>query len=138
MPQDFGIPSWNDVTEKVRNYPNYIEELEKRGVFFSSPLDLDFSMLKGFPQAFRAENEICDDSTFKAVLGKAHFDRFQYTDDEQLLFSCYHKKFNLGSKPANHIEALANLLDTDILNNMPESYSRMIDATERLINELPE
>ena len=138
LPQDFGIPSWNDVTEKVRNYPNYIEELEKRGVFFSSPLDLDFSMLKCFPQAFNAKNEICDDSTFKAVLGKAHFDYSQYTDDEQLLFSCYHKKFNLGSKPANHIEALANLSDTDILNSMPESYSRMIDATERLINELPE
>lgn len=132
------IPKWNDPTNLFREKANYVDYFESKGIFFSYPLDLDFSMLYSFQDAFEAETETPTESTIKAVLGKSYFDSTQYDEGERSLFRAYHKKFKLSSKPASHIDALANLSDRDILDNMPESYSRMIDAIISLIDELPE
>lgn len=132
------IPKWNDSDNLFRETENYIDYFESKGIFFSYPLDLDFSMLYSFQAAFAAETETPTESTIKAVLGKNYFDSTQYNEDECLFFRAYHKKFKLSSKPASHIDALANLSDQDILDNMPKSYSRMIDAIISLIDELPE
>ena len=109
-----------------------------RGVFFSFPMDLDFSMLLAFPDAYGVQQEVPDDSTIKAVLGKSHHDSSQYSYGELNLFSTYHKLFKLGSKPAAHIDALAQLSDEDLLANMPESFGRLTDAVIAKLAELPE
>mgnify|MGYP000247560172 FL=1 len=85
-----------------------------------------------------SQQEVPDDSTIKAVLGKSHHDPSQYSYDELNLFSTYHKLFKLGSKPAAHIEALAQLSDEDLLANMPESFGRLTDAVIAKLAELPE
>lgn len=138
LPKDYGIPSWKDKTQKVRDFDNYFELLEERGVFFSSPMDLDFSMLLAYPEAYDVDKEKPDESTIKAVLGKSHHDSSQYSEDELTLFSTYHQRFKLGSKPAAHIEALTKLRDTELLENMPESLSRLADAVIAKLEELPE
>ncbi|HID4131204.1 ATP-dependent nuclease [Enterobacter hormaechei] len=138
LPKDHGIPSWKDKTQKVRDFDNYFELLEERGVFFSSPMDLDFSMLLAYPEAYDVDKEKPDESTIKAVLGKNHHDSSQYSEDELMLFTTYHQRFKLGSKPAAHIEALTQLRDTEILENMPESLSRLADAVIAKLEESPE
>lgn len=132
------IPKWNHSTNLFRERANYVDYFESKGIFFSYPLDLDFSMLYSFQDAFEAETETPTESTIKAVLGRSYFNSTQYDEDERSLFRAYHKKFKLSSKPASHINALANLSNQDILNNMPESYSRMIDTIVSIIKELPE
>ena len=79
-----------------------------------------------------------DESTIKAVLGKSNHDASQYSEDEQKLFSTYHQRFKLGSKPAAHIQALADLSDEDILAHMPDSLSRLTDAVIAKLAGLPE
>jgi len=140
LPDDYKIPKWDSEKYKVRDddYSCYIEALEKRGVYFSSPLDLDFAMLLAFPEAYGVEEEEPDESTIKAVLGKSHHDAGQYSEDELNLFSTYHQRFKLGSKPAAHIEALAQLTDTELLEDMPASLSRLADAVIAKLAELPE
>jgi predicted ATP-dependent endonuclease of OLD family len=138
LPDDYGIPNWNSAKEKVRGYENYLKELEKRGVFFSFPLDLDFSMLLAYPKAYGVEKEDPDESTIKAVLGKSHHDSSQYSDEEQKLFSTYHKLFKLGSKPASHINALAKRSDEALLKRIPESFGKLADAVIEKLKELPE
>jgi len=138
LPADHGIASWNDPTHKVRDYRNYATLLEERGVYFSFPMDLDFSMLLAYPEAYGVEKEKPDESTIKAVLGKKHHDVSQYSDEEQQLFGTYHSRFKLGSKPAAHIEALAKLSDADLLANMPESLGRLADMVIAKLAELPE
>lgn len=138
LPADHVIPHWKDATHKVRDYSNYLEALEERGVYFSYPMDLDFAMLLSFPEAYRAEEEEPDDSTIKAVLGKSHHDANQYTKAEQKLFNTYHQRFKLGSKPAAHIDALAQLSDEKLLADMPASLSRLADAVIAKLAELPE
>jgi len=140
LPDDYKIPKWDSEKYKVRDddYSCYIEALEKRSVYFSSPLDLDFAMLLAFPEAYGVEEEEPDESTIKAVLGKSHHDAGQYSEDELNLFSTYHQRFKLGSKPAAHIEALAQLTDTELLEDMPASLSRLADAVIAKLAELPE
>ncbi len=135
------IPKWDDTLHKVRGFSNYIIELEKRSVFFSYPMDLDFSMLKKYPVAFgvKVEDQIEPELTeIKAVLGKSRSDSTEYVECERKLFISYHKLFKLGSKPAAHIEALSSLSDQQLLSNMPLSLGRLADAIIAKLADLPE
>ncbi len=135
------IPTWNDPQHKIRAFPHYLMELEKRRVFFSYPMDLDFAMLSAFPTAFNIE---ADDQVepelpnIKAVLGKSCTEASEYSDDEQKLFITYHKLFKVGSKPAEHITALSRLSDEQLLAHIPPSLGRLVDAAKEILLELPE
>ena len=113
-------------------------ELEKRGVYFSDPMDLDFSMLLAYPKAYGVSRSPPDESTLKAVLGKSHYNAGQYDANEQELFGTYHSKFKLGSKPAAHISALAKLTDEDLLKSLPPSLDRLADAIIAALEDIPE
>jgi ABC-type polar amino acid transport system ATPase subunit len=132
------IPVWNSPDHCIRQYDNYFTLFEQRGVYFSNPLDLDFSMLLAFPEAYSVEKVAVEDSTIKSVLGKSNHNPDQFSADEQGIFSTYHKLFKLGSKPAAHIEAISQLSDADLVANMPEAFSRLADAVVAKLMELPE
>lgn len=133
-----GIQNWDNAKYKILNHKNYLEELEKRNVFYSCPLDLDFSLLLTFPEKYGVEESTPTDSIIKSVLGKSYFDSTQYSDSELKHFESYHQKFKLGSKPATHIEALANITDSELKANMPESYKHLADAIITKLGELSE
>lgn len=135
------IPKWDDEKEKVRKYPLYLCELEKRNIFFSYPMDLDFAMLLAYPNAFDIKLEdkkAPDESNIKAVLGKSRTDASEYNEDEKKLFITYHKLFKVGSKPAEHITAISKLSNEQLIANMPPSFNRLIEAIKLKIGELPE
>lgn len=137
-----GIPSWNDEQGLLIEDDGWIARLEEHGVFFSSPLDLDFMMLEAYPGAYDLDDdelEKPDDDTLKAVLGKSH-DAVggQYTDDQQKCFSAYHTRFKLDSKPVWHIRALAELEDESLLDDLPEVLERMFERIESDLKDLPE
>jgi len=138
LPANFVIPAWNNDKHKVGDYTNYFDELEERGIFFSYPMDLDFALLEAFPEKYVAIPEAPDDDTIKAVLGKAYHNFSQYDNAQLELFGSYHAKFKIGSKPVAHIEALANLSDDEILEDMPPSLGRLADAVINMLQELPE
>lgn len=138
LPADHIIPAWNDKTHKVREFDNYLEELEQREVYFSSPLDLDFAMLLSYEKAYGVTREAPDETTKVSVLGKSHNDSTQYSPKELELFLPYHRLFKLGSKPAAHIEAMAKLSDDELLANMPASLGRLADAVIAKLESLPE
>lgn len=138
LPSNYGIPAWNSAEEKVRAYSNYLEQLENRSIFFSYPMDLDFAMLQAFPEEYSAEQKSPSEATIKAVLGDSHGDTQQYDDDELALFSTYHKRFKLDSKPAAHIDALAQLSDKELLADMPASLAWLAEAVIAKLEELPE
>ncbi|MFM5259124.1 MULTISPECIES: ATP-dependent nuclease [Aeromonas] len=145
LPAAWTLPKWDTADTPVRTH-HYFDggtkdvflELESRGVFFSAPMDLDFAMLLAYPDAYGVVKEDPEASTIKAVLGKSHHDASQYSEDEQKLFNTYHQRFKLGSKPAAHIDALAQLTDAELLTNMPASLSRLADAVITKLADLPE
>ncbi|MFT6030253.1 MAG: putative ATP-dependent endonuclease of OLD family [Oleiphilaceae bacterium] len=138
LPADHEIPAWNDNVHKVRKFDHYLTKLEQRDVYFSSPLDLDFAMLLSYEKAYGVTREAPDETTKASVLGKSHNDSAQYSPKELELFLPYHRLFKLGSKPAAHIEAMAELSDDELLANMPASFSRLADAVIAKLESLPE
>jgi putative ATP-dependent endonuclease of the OLD family len=145
LPPERKLPNWNDDATPITTHHFFgdgkidiFTELEDRAVYFSFPLDLDFAMLCAYPKAYGVVMEVPDESTIKAVLGKSHHNSSQYSEYQQKLFSTYHQEFKLGSKPAAHIQALANLSDADLLANMPDSLHRLINVVIAKLAELPE
>ena len=139
-----GIPAWNSPDSRVlTNGADWIAYLEGKGVFYSSPLDLDFMMISAFGTAYSIDPifdlEDPQETTVKAVLGKAH-DAYadQYSTDQQQLFDAYHSRFKLGSKPSNHVKALAALDDAALLSQMPAVLERLTALVEAKLETLPE
>lgn len=141
LPKKHVIPKWNSDEQKIRDDDSYLEELEERGVFFSYPMDLDFSMIIDFPEAYGIGGDDLIEpkaSDIKSVLGKKRGDASEYDDGELELFCSYHKLFKIGSKPAAHIGALSSLSDEQLLDEMPSEYGDLIDAVIEKLEELPE
>lgn len=137
------LPKWNGsdhimTSELGKKWLNW---LEGRGVFFSSPLDLDFAMLRRYSDAYglsAAELAPPDDSTLTAVLGKKRHGIEQYNDEHQKHFAAYHRRFKLSSKPAEHLAAMAELDDQNLIDHMPQRITRLIEAVKSRIKDLPE
>ena len=137
------LPKWNDdqVLLTSKDGQDWLKFLESAGVFFSSPLDIDFAMLRQFPDAYgikEANLHGPDAEIIAAVLGKSHGDVAQYSDEEQQYFGSYHQRFKLGSKPAAHLEAMAQIDDVTLNSTMPESIDRLLEMVKAKLAELPE
>jgi putative ATP-dependent endonuclease of OLD family len=137
-----GIPAWDSDQGLLVDDDGWIEYFEDRGVFFSSPLDLDFMMIEAFAEVYKvddAEREEPDETTLKAVLGKKH-DTVdgQYTDEQLELFDAYHRRFKLGSKPAWHIRAMAALDDAELAADMPIVMTALFDYVQTALEGLQE
>jgi putative ATP-dependent endonuclease of OLD family len=120
---------------------DWIKFLESAGVFFSSPLDLDFAMLLHFPDAYGVDDdelEDPDEETISSVLGKTHGNVTQYSDEEQQYFDSYHRRFKLDSKPAAHLDALSQLDEPELKDDMPDSIDRLLKMVKAKLKELPE
>ena len=137
------LPAWNGTDELLKSElgKKWLAWLETQAVFFSSPLDLDFAMLRRYGEAYGlAEVELAapEPSTLTAVLGKKRHGVEQYSEEHQKHFAAYHKRFKLGSKPAAHLAALAELDDEALIDQMPQRIARLIEAVEKQLEGLPE
>jgi len=137
------FPKWDGEKQLLtsKEGKEWIKFLESAGVFFSSPLDLDFAMLLQFPDEYGVEDDELgdpDEETISAVLGKNHGVVTQYGDDQQQYFDSYHRRFKLDSKPAVHLDALAELDGSQLLDNMPDSIERLLKSVKAKLKELPE
>lgn len=137
------MPTWDSSPspENKKLMDDWISFLEGKAIFFSAPLDLDFSMLSAFPSAFDVPSgaqPAPSDDDVKAVLGKKSVHVQQYDPNHRALFPHYHRVFKLGSKPAAHITALSTLTDDQLIANMPASLNRLIEAIKASIEQIPE
>jgi putative ATP-dependent endonuclease of OLD family len=139
------IPAWDDPEQLVNSSDNgkaVLDFLESCGVYFSAPLDLDFSMLSAYPDAYRLDRMNVappDADILTTVLGKGRkLEAEQYSPDQSALFAEYSRMFGKGSKPVQHLTALSNLSNETLLAAMPPVMSRLISAAKTRLAELPE
>jgi len=135
------LPEWND----AKNFPAFTEgkgaisTLEKKGVYFSHPVDLDLMMLEAFPDAYGVESVgTPDDSAIAAVLGKSRANEDRLPSGVRELFDDYHRLFDLKSKPASHLRAMAALTDEELLEGLPEVLDRLVADVRAKLGALPE
>lgn len=136
------IPAWDGEQGLMIEDNGWISRLEKFGVFFSSPLDLDFMMIEAYAKAYKIDDEELeepDTDTLKAVLGKKHdVVGGQYSEEQQNYFGAYHARFKLDSKPTWHIRAMAGLTDKNLIDGLPDVLDRLLDRIDSELKDLPE
>lgn len=138
------LPGWDD--ERRPDADDLGEQsldwLEGVGVFFSAPLDLDYTMLRAYPTAYEVDDDEVgdpDDTTVSAVLGKKHgpVDDL-YDGDEQSMFDAYRARFKTGSKPAQHLGGLGRLRNKTLLAKLPPVFGRFVTAIDDSLKAIPE
>lgn len=135
------LPKWDD----AKDFPVFtdgkgaIHVLEKKGVYFSHPVDLDLMMLEAFPNAYGAKPDGApDEKTITAVLGGSHANEDRLSEDVLALFVDYHRMFDLKSKPAAHLKAMSALTDEKLLEDLPEVLERLVEDVRAKLEALPE
>jgi len=115
---------------------HWLRALKEEGIFFSFPLDIDFAMLRAFPEAYehpnpggrgpRGSNDAIRDK--KAITLKTGGNPAMYDDDYDDEFKWYPYLFLNRSKPETHISALARIEeDEDLANHAPPELKALID-----------
>ncbi|RYF52211.1 MAG: DUF2813 domain-containing protein [Cytophagaceae bacterium] len=113
------LPGWKASVEGEA-FVKELHFLNSAGVFFTLPIDLDFCMMRSFPDAYDAKEHLLEDSDdlVTAVLGKSGI-ASHHSAQEKSFFHDYHRLFKLGSKPVAHLQALASLSDKELVANAP-------------------
>lgn len=137
--------------EDVARQGKWLKVLEDHyDVFFSAPLDLDFSMLMAFPQAYKAQArgsgprlpEPASPEYDKAVRGRMAqvlggdpgTDRgATYTDEERHLFPWFKCLFVDNSKPVAHMAAVVTIPREDLLEKAPPTLRRLVERVRVLV-----
>lgn len=142
------LPKWDDDCDfPALVDPGYeggsgpVAALERQGVFFSHPVDLDLMLMAAYPDAYSVSPaEPCepDQNAVTAVLGKKHTHEERLSTDVRALFDAYHTRFDLGSKPAAHLTALASLKDKQLLEGLPDVLARLVDYIRMKLAERAE
>ncbi|TGT40245.1 AAA family ATPase [Mesorhizobium sp. M8A.F.Ca.ET.165.01.1.1] len=135
------IEAWNSEKLLLANDGGWITWLEQRGVFFSSPLDLDFALMTAYPTAFGMTADQLAAPTkamLDSVLGEHHGAEGQYSTEQLSYFGAYHKRFKVGSKPVWHIRAMAELDDDALVASLPDSLRRMVAHALAALQAIPE
>lgn len=140
--------SW-DVKE-VELMEIWVAHLKEYGVFFSSPLDLDFMMLSAFPDEYMRSYEggrgpmIPDGSEEEAkrleraivsVLKQPSGQTHTYSPKEIELFPWYTYLFLGRGKPTTHIAALRFLGDEELCRRLPDPLRRLIEDISKKIGK---
>lgn len=127
--------TWDD-HEDLKNLNGWINYLEGKAVYFSSPLDLDLAMLASFPAAYEAlipaggGPKLTVEKAAETVLGSAGPGLTAYENswkEFQAHLPAYRYHFMTNSKPATHLAALAHIAVADLAKSMPLVFAKVLD-----------
>jgi putative ATP-dependent endonuclease of OLD family len=129
------MKTWNSANwDSLKTWVSF---LEGYNVFYSAPLDLDMEMLSAYPAAYEAiiptggGPSLTPDEAVDVVLGKGGKGIAEYTAAEFAGYKdhmpAYRYHFLTRSKPATHLQALAQLDDKELKKGMPTVYRRLLE-----------
>ncbi len=136
---------------------NIVNELENCNVFFSSPIDLDYSMISSFPDFYcevdtsygergpvNVEGDKKVEELETAVLKQGNSGiRFDFGEEYLNKFKWYRYRFlSNKSKPASHVRIFSriedDLTDQEIIERLPPEVHRLAAVIIALTNEVIE
>lgn len=129
-----GMSGWD--FSNTATFESWINRLKEFQVYFSEPLDLDMAMLKAYPDAYKATipagggPAMTPDDAANVVLGAGGKGLADYAGDLAAykdLMPAYRYHFLTRSKPATHMQALAQLAPDKLDEYMPDVYDGLLD-----------
>ncbi|AKF43770.1 ATP-dependent nuclease [Pseudomonas fragariae (ex Marin et al. 2024)] len=114
--------------------------LEQFQVFFSAPLDLDYTMLKAYPGAYRAlepgmRGPAQAGEPRDAVLGAEGSPAFYVAAEDQDL-RWYRYLFLGRGKPTTHVRVLSQLSSEDVVAAVPEPLGRLLTLVRSTLEQV--
>lgn len=143
--EENNIPA-QDSLNSMHNWTDYstigdfVSRLEEYNIFFSNPLDIDWSMLK----AFFTQYTILDDgqrgpqSTIekaKEAVLKTEGNPALYEESDNRYFPWYNYLFLGRSKPTTHLTVLNRISTEELCNYMPSEFIRLLEKASQMIND---
>lgn len=134
--------------ENVGSMDVWINKLENEDVFFSYPLDIDFSMLLNFESEYHStmsqgprgiDDENSDqykaklDDSIQATLKSSKATGKTYTAEEHKAMIWYNSLFLGRGKPSTHIEALKEIDGATLISKSPPELLRLVERIKTKI-----
>ncbi|MCD9481687.1 ATP-dependent endonuclease [Photobacterium phosphoreum] len=171
------IPKWDDRRNPIEfsfNYReegmpggkeiNLVERLEVKNIYFSNPLDIDYSMICSFPDIFCEKDESYNErgpsdgkpdeedgdsqkrheALIKAVLKKGNTGlRYKFGNEWERNFTWYRYRFlSNKSKPASHVRMFTKIEDKynsdEIKQKIPTELKRLAEKVIFLAEQVVE
>ncbi|MEG0577717.1 MAG: ATP-dependent endonuclease, partial [Bacilli bacterium] len=138
----------NRKVEDVNSMDVWIKKLEKEDIFFSYPLDIDFSMLLNFESEYHStmsqgprgindessEEYIAKlDDSIKATLKSSKATGKTYTAEEHKAMIWYNSLFLGRGKPSTHIEALKEIDNDRLIEKAPPELLKLVNLIKEKI-----
>lgn len=138
-----GMHLWTLDPERLELMDKFVKWLRKYGVFFSTPLDIDFMMLSSFPTIYQSATEGTGpripartepafleklNTAIKATLKNEKCTGYTYSEADKELFIWYNYLFLGRGKPVTHLLALKEIEDQALVNNLPEPITALMNA----------
>ncbi len=136
--------------EDIENLKNWRDCLEGYDVFFSYPLDLDFSLLRKFldvyksvappgggpsiPEAGTKEYNEKLSEVLKSIFKTGGSEAPAYTSSDQEMFFWYRYLFLGRGKPTTHFQAMASTSPTILAGDAPKVLKRLITRMKAKLN----
>ena len=132
----------NHDNERMRKW---IAHLEKFGVYFSNPLDIDFMMLESNLNIYKTilnEDEGPRESTLgnietetKKALKSDNADITLYSTAQQNLMPWYVYFFLGRGKPTSHFQAFLDLTTDEIINHIPTPLNALAETVKAMLSQ---
>ncbi|WP_416761842.1 ATP-dependent nuclease [Roseateles sp. So40a] len=124
-----------DTMVEMGNIEHWLTFLRERGVFFSAPLDLDYSMLQAYFPAYTVlEPGMAGPRTGidarDAVLGEGG-NHAAYPADQDVALLWYRYLFLGRGKPSTHVRALSRLSDEQLRASAPKFLKDLIELVRK-------
>lgn len=133
----------------ISHLNKWINELEKYNIFFSQPMDLDFSMLKSFPTAYKETaprgpsipNKETNPKEYNkkikaAIHGALKSEKAKgntYSEQDKELMIWYNNLFLGRGKPSTHIHAINNIQKEELLENSPTELKNLTNRVKQIL-----
>lgn len=147
--------TWNtSKKEHIENLEKWKSCLEEHDVFFSYPLDLDFSLLRKFfdvyksvvppgagPSIPKAGTDQYDEKlseVLKSIFKSGDSVSPAYRNSDQELFFWYRYLFLGRAKPTTHFQAMANVSPTALAADAPKVLKSLITKMRAKLNNEPQ
>jgi putative ATP-dependent endonuclease of the OLD family len=139
----------NRDVDKLKSMGTWINKLEEADVYFSYPLDIDFSMLKRFQEEYQntmingpripadEQSSEYDDKlqgSIQATLKNKDAVAKTYSVEERKLMIWYNSLFLGRGKPSTHIAALKDVEDTTLLADAPKELLRLLEKIKEKLD----
>ena len=143
------MATWDDGNKPVMGL--WLRLLQSQDVFFSVPLDIDFAMLRSFPDAYRsaktgvgprnsnqtknfAKYEERIKNACRAVLKCESATADSYTEEEKDAFIWYHHLFLGRGKPSTHILALNEIRAGELWEKAPAQLKLLVKRVREILS----